>query len=79
MVMGWCTTAEAVVYERARPLKRPEEGGSRLKRAERPEEGGGGGDKVDRVGVGERNPGGVASLHALGYILAVRWVLGERR
>jgi len=64
--MGWCTTAEAVVYERARPLKRPEEGGA-------------GGDKVDRVGVGERNPGGVASLHALGYILAVRWVLGERR
>ena len=51
MVMGWCTTAEAVVYERARPLKRPEEGG-------------GGGDKRDRVGVGERNPGGVASLHA---------------
>ena len=28
MVMGWCTTAEAVVYERARPLKRPEEGES---------------------------------------------------
>ena len=40
MVIGWCTTAEAVVYERARPLKRPEEGGSGLKRAERPEEGG---------------------------------------
>ena len=47
MVMGWCTTAEAVVYERARPLKRPEEGG-------------GGGDRIDRVGVGNVIPGGVA-------------------
>jgi len=34
MVMGWCTTAEAVVYERARPLKQAEEGGSGGKQVE---------------------------------------------
>ena len=55
VVIGWCTTAEAVVYERARPLKRPEEGG-------------GGGDKSDRVGVGERNSGGVAFAPRPGYL-----------
>ena len=55
MVMGWCTTAEAVVYERARPLKRPEEGGA-------------GGDTIDRVGVGERNSGGVAFAPRPGYL-----------
>ena len=55
MVMGWCTTAEAVVYERARPLKRPEEGG-------------GGGDRIDSLGVGERNPGGVAFAPRPGYL-----------
>jgi len=51
MVMGWCTTAEAVVYERARPLKRPEEGGA-------------GGDRIDRVGVGNVIRGVSLSLHA---------------
>ena len=51
VVLLWCTTAEAVVYERARPLKRPEEGG-------------GGGDKSDRVGVGNVIPGVWRSLHA---------------